>query len=107
MFTPSLLARLKPVSSTPRPELNRRKQREQRCFLRFLCLLLFNTLHLQDRVAWVPRYLNLNSAWMLWHEAVRNAFLQIQEANPFSARLVGRFISESRFSLWVQRRFRK
>jgi hypothetical protein len=52
-----------------------------------------------------PRCFNLNSARMLWHEAVRNAFLQIQEANPFSARLVGRFISESRFSLWVQRRF--
>ena len=69
------------------------------------CLLLFNTLHLQDRVAWVPRYLNLNSARMLWHDGVRNTFLQIQMANLFSARLIGRFISESRFSLWVQRRF--
>ncbi len=72
-----------------------------------LCLLLFNTLHVQDRVAWVPRYLNLNSARMLWHDGVRNTFLQIQMANLFSARLIGRFISESRFSLWVQRRFRK
>src|SRR5438876_12366922 len=52
-------------------------------------------------------FLKLNSARMLWHDAVGNAFLQIQMANLFSARLVGRFISESRFSLWVQRRFRK
>jgi hypothetical protein len=40
----------------------------------------------QDRAAWAPRYLNLNSAQMLWHEAVSNAFLRIQEANLFSDR---------------------
>ncbi len=89
-------------------DFNRKKQRQQRfpLFLSVRSCSIHYTTPPGSRCLG-SSFLKLNSARMLWHDAVRNAFLQIQMANLFSARLVGRFISESRFSLWVQRRFRK